>query len=68
MIVSSILFEKKIWTKNRAHVWLKQHRFYPIKPVLETENFYHYKINEAPETSKFRTLKMTESVKVIVAL
>lgn len=40
--MQAILFDNKQFTTEQARNWLKDHDFYPIKPVHKTKNYLRY--------------------------
>lgn len=64
MQVQSIIFDKNIFTKQKAITWLKSHK-YKHKKIHETDDYYRFRqIN--PIFPAYRTKQIAPGVKFII--
>lgn len=53
----AVLFKSKNWTPTKARVWLRKHKYKPIKRVDRTKNLLRYRLQPPKKYKRFITQK-----------
>jgi len=59
MVIISILFDKKKFSKKKAKKYLKEKNLKAIKNVHVTDRYYRYRINDAIKGRSYQTWRMS---------
>lgn len=63
MEIHAILFDKDLYKRLDAYKWIIDHKYTPIKRVLETDNFYRYTMTKADNKNKdYRSHKTSKGI------
>lgn len=64
--IQAILFDKKKWTKQSSHHWIRTHNFKPIKPVHITDRYYRYRLVNPYPHYRYITETIDNGIKFIL--
>lgn len=63
--IQAVLFDKKIFTSNKARYWLKKYRIIPSKRVHVTKSYLRYRITNPSLYQRFITKRLSNGVKIV---
>lgn len=65
--LQAIIFKKNDYTKRQAEMYLRRHKYKPIKAVHETLNYYRYRLKQPDENNyNYRLMKFAPGIKAVI--